>query len=62
MLSANSVSKIVLNEFTGVIEHAGDADDKELEARRAELQVALDEINRSGEEWRLGKSRVVTRK
>src|SRR5256886_15132398 len=31
---------------------APDADDEALEARRAELQAALDEINQRGEEWR----------
>ena len=31
---------------------APDADEKALEARRAELQAALDEINQRGEEWR----------
>src|SRR3989440_5843435 len=33
---------------------APDADDEALEARRAELQVALDEINQRGDEWRSG--------
>src|SRR6266850_406985 len=33
---------------------APDADDEGLEAKRAELQVALDEIDRRGEEWRSG--------
>jgi len=33
---------------------APDADDKALEARRGELQAALDEIDRRGEEWRTG--------
>jgi len=36
---------------------ARDADDKALEARRAELQAALDEINQRGEEWRTSKAR-----
>src|SRR2546429_5127417 len=31
---------------------APDADDQALEARRVELQTALDEINRRGEDWR----------
>src|SRR2546429_1991736 len=31
---------------------APDADDRALEARRVELQTALDEINRRGEDWR----------
>jgi lysophospholipid acyltransferase (LPLAT)-like uncharacterized protein len=31
-----------------------DADDQELEAKRDELQHALDELNRRGEEWRAG--------
>src|SRR2546421_8812658 len=35
---------------------APDADDKALEARRAELQTALDEINRRGEDWRAANS------
>src|SRR5256714_6755444 len=34
---------------------APDADDKALEARRAELQAALDEIDLRGEEWRTSK-------
>ena len=34
---------------------APDADDKALEARRAELQAALDDIDQRGEEWRVGK-------
>src|SRR5437763_2707466 len=33
---------------------APDADDEALDARRAELQAALDEINQRGEEWRSG--------
>jgi len=33
---------------------APDADEKALEARRAELQAALDEINQRGEAWRAG--------
>ena len=33
---------------------APDADDEALEASRAELQVALDEIDQRGEEWRSG--------
>src|SRR5712671_2677991 len=32
------------------------ADDEALEARRAELQAALDEIDRRGEEWRASKA------
>src|SRR5438309_5948680 len=35
---------------------APDADDKALEARRAQLQAALDEIHQRGEEWRTGKT------
>jgi len=35
---------------------APDADDEILEAKRAELQRALDEMNRSGEEWRINQS------
>src|SRR5437763_3472944 len=35
---------------------APDADDEALEARRAELQAALDEIDQRGEEWRTGKT------
>jgi lysophospholipid acyltransferase (LPLAT)-like uncharacterized protein len=31
---------------------SSDADEKELEAKRDELQRALDEVNRRGEEWR----------
>jgi len=37
---------------------APDADDEALEARRAELQAALDEIDRRGEEWRASKAGV----
>ena len=33
---------------------ADDADDQELEAKRTELQQALDEINQRGEDWRVG--------
>jgi lysophospholipid acyltransferase (LPLAT)-like uncharacterized protein len=33
---------------------APDADDKALEAKRAELQAVLDEINQRGEAWRTG--------
>src|SRR5205823_3744917 len=35
---------------------APEADDKALEARRAELQAVLDEINQQGEEWRSSSS------
>ena len=35
---------------------APNADDKALEARRAELQAALDDIDQRGEEWRTGKT------
>src|SRR5207253_425069 len=35
---------------------APDADDKALEARRAQLQAALDEITRRGEAWRAANS------
>jgi lysophospholipid acyltransferase (LPLAT)-like uncharacterized protein len=35
---------------------APDADNKALEARREELQAALDEINQRGEEWRTSES------
>lgn len=35
---------------------APDADDNALEASRAELQAALDEINQRGDEWRRSKS------
>jgi len=35
---------------------APDADDNALEARRAELQAALDEINQRGDEWRASKA------
>src|SRR5436853_5198240 len=41
---------------------APEADDKALEARRAELQAALDEINQQGEEWRSSESSIVNRK
>ena len=35
---------------------AADADDQALEAKRAELQETLDEINQRGEEWRTSKA------